>query len=210
MSLKRVIGTMGEDAGSLIKGAPVKLETGDAPKPSPWAPFWEALGKPSTEWDLEALYTDVRGAPVSEKPLVAIVVPTYRESEAVAKRGRQSRNLVRRDLADHGIGSVICGIDGDSLVCRMRQRACHMVLASPATHLLFWDCDIEARDPECVREMLATGHDVIAGACPFKDMSGRTVHNLFPEDDQKGEIVEDEHGCVEVQDAGTGFLLVSR
>jgi len=32
---------------------------------------------------------------------------------------------------------------------------------------------------------------------------------LFPEDENKP-LERDEHGCVEVQDAGTGFLLVSR
>jgi hypothetical protein len=219
MSLKRIKEVFGSVGASLVDGAPVKLDTKDedaapAPAPpdgaSPWAEFWEVLGQtPPEEWDLEALYTKARGGqPVSSTPTVAIIVPTYRESEAVAKRGRLSRNAVRRDLAEHGINSVVGGIDGDSLVCRMRQRACHMMLASQATHLLFWDCDIEAKDPDCVRHMLATGHDVIAGACPFKDMSGRTVHNLYGEDNNKPTF--DDKGCVEVQDAGTGFLLVSR
>jgi hypothetical protein len=218
MSLKRVLQSIG---GSLVKGAPVKLVTSEQKEPSPeqkessadelYAAFWEHLANVEPKaWDLEGFYQRIRnGQPVSEKPCVAVISPTYRETESIAKRGRISRNAVRTDLAEHGIASITGGIDGDSLVCRMRQRACHLFLSSPATHLLFWDADIVANDPGCVRKMLATGHDVIAGACPFKDMSGRTVHNLFPEHDGKP-IVRDEHGCVEVQDAGTGFLLVSR
>lgn len=216
MSLKRVLQSIG---GSLVKGAPVKLVEQKEPSPEQkevsgeelYADFWEHLGHVEPkDWDLEGFYQRVRrGQPVSEKPCVAIIVPTYRETEAIAKRGRQSRNEVRSDLAAHGIASIVGGIDGDSLVCRMRQRSCHLFLSSPATHMLFWDADLECMTPECVREMLATGHDVIAAACPFKDTSGRTVHNLFPGDDGKP-IERDEHGCVEVQDAGTGFMMVSR
>ncbi len=211
MSLKRIAGMFGELGGNLVKGAPVKLATTDEPlrNANKWERFWEALAKPTSEWDLEGLYAEARGGPVSDKPLVCVIVPTYRESEAVAKKGRMSRNAVRQDLAQHDIGTLVGGIDGDSLVCRMRQRACHMALLSPATHLLFWDTDLECLTPECVREMLATGHDVIAAACPFRDLSGRTVHNLYPEDEGKP-LEPDEHGCYEVQDAGTGFMLVSR
>lgn len=216
MSLKRIFDTLG---GSLVKGAPVKLVEEKMPSPEQkessgdqlYADFWEHLGKVDPkDWDLESFYTRIRhGQPVSEKPCVALIIPTYRESEAIAKKGRMSRNAVREDLAAHGIASVVGSIDGDSLVCRMRQRACHLFLSSPATHLLFWDADLECLTPECVREMLSTGHDVIAAACPFKDTSGRTVHNLFPEDEHKP-IELDEHGCVEVQDAGTGFMMISR
>lgn len=217
MSLKRVLSAIG---GNLVKGAPVRLveeqkdsspEQKESSGDQLYAEFWEHLSRVEPQdWDLEGFYQRARGGrPVSETPLVGIVTPTYRETEAIAKRGRASRNAVRQDLAAHGIASIATGIDGDSLVCRMRQRACHMFLASACTHLLFWDADLECMTPECVREMLATGHDVIAAACPFKDMSGRTVHNLFPEDENKP-IERDEHGCVEVQDAGTGFMLISR
>jgi len=217
MSLKRVLQSIG---GNLVKGAPVTLVT-EHKEPSPeqkettadelYAAFWEHLHTiEPKDWDLEGFYQRIRrGQPVSAEPLVAVISPTYRETESIAKKGRQSRNEVRQDLAAHGIGSITAGIDGDSLVCRMRQRASHLFLSSPATYMLFWDADIVANDPGCLRKMLATGHDVIAGACPFKDMSGRTVHNLFPEDEGKP-LERDEHGCVEVQDAGTGFLLVSR
>ncbi len=176
--------------------------------PDPWAPVRFAESN-----DLEAMYTAVRGGPVAETPTVCIVVPTYRESERVAKLGRSSRNEVRQDLAAHGIDSFILHIDGDSLVCRMRQRACHTFLATAATHLLFWDADIACNTPDAARRMIATGHDVIAGACPYKDTTGRTVHNLWPDDAAKlreGARLELPKGCMEVRDAGTGFMLISR
>ncbi len=218
MSLKRIVGALGGASHKLVAGAPVTLVESKPPEPTApvdpdalYAEFWEHLqSTPAADWDLEGFYKRARnGQPVTEHPSVAIIIPGYRELEAEAKPGRMARNAVREDLAKHGIESRIGMIEGDSLVCRMRQRACHLFLCSPATHMLFLDADIEPLDPDCVRKMLATGHDVIAGACPFKDMSGRTVHNRFPEDDGKPPEF-DEHGCVEVQDAGTGCMLLSR
>ncbi len=178
---------------------------------APTSPFddprWSMIRDvPPAEWDLAAMYDAARGGPVSPVTLPAIVVPSYRESERIAQVCRASRNAVRADLGQHNIASAVMPIAGDSLICRMRQRAVHMFLMSPATHMLQWDADIECMTPDCLRAMLATGHDVIAGACPFKDSSGRTVHNLW--DDEP--LVVDDQQCVEVRDAGTGFMLVSR
>jgi hypothetical protein len=170
-------------------------------------PLWAMLREtPPEDWDLGSMYDAARGGPVSAKPCVAIIVPSYRESERIAQVCRVSRNALRTDLSAHGIESLMAPIVGDSLVCRMRQRACHMFLVSHATHLLFIDADIECLTPDCVRAMLATGHDVIAGACPFKDGSGKTVHNLY----EGVAPALDAHDCVEVMDAGTGFMVISR
>lgn len=200
---------MAEETYQAFKKCPMVL-----PKPSASAeaspftdPRWSMLRtKPPAQWDVAAMYDAARGEPVSDKPVVAIVVPSYRETETVAQICRLSRNETRKALFEQGISSAIWPIVGDSLVCRMRQRAVHMFLLSPATHLLFWDTDIENLTPECVGKMVASGHAVVAGACPFKDMKGRTVHNLW--DDEPP--VLDEHGCVEVRDAGTGFMLIRR
>jgi hypothetical protein len=218
MSLKRIKELFGSVGSELVHGAPVTLETkADAQAPAEqtgdeiYADWWAHLGSVEPkDWDLEGFYQRCRrGQPVHPTPLIAIITPTYRETESIAKKGRQSRNEVREALSKRGIPSMVGSIDGDSLVCRMRQRACHLFLSSAATHLLFWDADLECMTPDCVADMIATGHDVIAAACPFKDMSGRTVHNLFPDDEGKPPE-RDEHGCVEVQDAGTGFLLIAR
>jgi predicted O-methyltransferase YrrM len=164
-------------------------------------------------WDIEAMYDAVRGEPVSATPCVHMIVPSYREGYDIVKRTEASRAAIIQDLNDHGLDAMRTDIDGDSLVQRMRQRAMHVFLKSPATHLLWCDLDIEALDPTCVRKMLKSGHDIVAGACPFKNMDRRVVCNFLP--DMASRLVEGAtfdlpHGCLEVQDAGTGFQLVSR
>lgn len=219
MSLGRAFTAL-KSLGATLEEKPSKVERIIAEEPllgmkpvqaeAQYAPFWEMLATDPKTWDLDAQYRALRkGQPVSTAPLVCIVVPKYREMHEVVERGQVSRNDVRKDLHEHGIGSFTGSIVGDSLVCRMRQRACHNFLVSPATHLLFWDADIECLTPDCVRHMLASGHDIVAGACPFKDLSGRTVHNLFPEQNVR-DLTTDEYACLEVQDAGSGFMLISR
>jgi hypothetical protein len=159
------------------------------------------------------MYQAHRSAPVSDTPVVHMVVPSYRESYEIARLTEPSRTAICEDLTAHGVGVIRSNIDGDSLVQRMRQRAVHRFLKSEATHLLWCDLDIEAIDPTCVRQMLRSGFDVVAGACPLKQPSGRVVCNLWPADVERmtaGSSLELPHGCLEVQDAGTGFMLVSR
>ncbi len=221
MSLKRVMGAIHGIGASLKKPLPSKLGGSSNPPASgpltdrgavdsadPFEdPRWAMVREtPPEEWDLAAMYAAVH--PASPTPFVAIAAPHYRESANVARICAASRNAARVDLQAHGIDSAYLPLEGDSLIVRMRQVAVHLFLLSGATHLLFWDGDIECLTPECVRGMLATGHDVIAGACPFKDTTGRTVHNLWPTDMEAPLVVE--NGCVEVCDAGTGFLMISR
>ena len=205
MSLKSIFGSL-RGVGTNLVEVP-KQPVVHAVPPDPFQDKrWAMLrDNPPCDWDLAAMY-DAEG-PVSETPLVGIAAPHYRESAHVARICGASRNAVRMDLQEHGLGSMFVPLEGDSLIVRMRQMATHFFLMSSATHLLFWDGDICCMTPGCVRGMLASGHDVIAGACPFKDDTGRTVHNLWPEDDGKPKVVD---GCVEVRDAGTGFLMISR
>lgn len=181
--------------------------------PAPPRPWTMLRDKPAEEWDLEAMYDKARGGPVSDKPFVAIAMPRYRESGRVTRIVEKSLERVEADLEGNGIDTGRIDIEGDSLVTRMRQRVCQMFLRSPATHLLFCDADIEVLDPSCVRLMLSTGHDVVAGACPFKTTEGRVVCNLWPDTAAsmtEGANLELPKGCIEVMDAGTGFMLISR
>jgi hypothetical protein len=174
---------------------------------------WAMLREPFDTWDLGAMYDAHRGSPVSESPLIMMVVPSYRESFDIAKRTEPSRAAILADLNKHGYDAMRLDVEGDSLVQRMRQRAVGAFLKSTATHLLWCDLDIEARDPTCVRQMLESGFDVVAGACPFKGLDGRVVCNLWPKDVdalKEGDRVGFPHGCIEAQDVGTGFCLVSR
>ncbi len=159
------------------------------------------------------MYEAHRGSPVSETPSVHMVIPSYREDHQVYRRTEPSRAAIIDDLLEHGVEVMRSEVEGDSLVQRMRQRAMHRFLKTSATHLLWCDLDIEALDPTCVRKMLASGHDVVAGACPFKNMERRVVCNLWPGTEDAmvdGASLSLPAGCLEVQDAGTGFMLVSR
>lgn len=163
--------------------------------------------------DIDAMYSAHRGGPVSDRISVHFCVPTYREPWRVVQRVLNAIGKIQVDLAEHGITSSLSTIDGDSLVCRMRQRAMHAWLKTSDTHMVFCDGDIEALDPTCVRMMLASGHDIVAGACPFKEPTGRVVCNLKPgqlEALHEAGSVSLPGGCIEVQDAGTGFMMFSR
>ncbi len=174
---------------------------------------WAMLHRPPATWDVGAMYDAQRGAPVSATPMVQMVVPSYREGIDIQQKTEPARAAIQADLAAHGIDSCRASVHGDSLVARMRQRAVNQFLKSSATHLLWCDLDIEPLDPTCARRMLATGYDVIAGACPFKSFDRRVVCNLLPGAAEAMEAagkLDAPKGCLEVQDAGTGFMLVSR
>jgi hypothetical protein len=169
--------------------------------------FWMVYKTQPQAWNLDAMYAADRNGPVSEGPHVMLATPSYQPPLLPFLR---SRDEVTAALMDKGVGVSHLLTPGDSLVTRARARIVHQFLKSPATHLLFWDNDISANDPDAVRKMLASGHDVVCGAYPLKDRSGRVVCNLWDAQIESGEFTVDGHGCVEVRDAGTGFMLVSR
>lgn len=164
-------------------------------------------------WDLDAMYDAHEPVPEGGLARVVIVVPVYRETAEILEKTRPSRDAVAEDLTEHGVDCVIWQAPGDSHVDRMRQRATHGALKLGATHVLFWDADISCDDPKTVRKMLLSGHDIVAGACPFRADGGRVVCNLLPETQQAmaaGKPLALEGGCLEVQHAGSGFMMISR
>ena len=168
---------------------------------------------PPKEWKLDAMYTIARhNQPLAEKG-VLILIPTYRMPQDIIDKTRPSVNAVVEALGQKNIPAGMLDLRGDALVCRMRQRGCNIFMKSTATHLLWWDADIECLTPECVVAMLESGHDVVSGCVPFKDGTKHVVCNLLLEDQKKlaaGESIAVENGCLPVQDAGSGFMLVSR
>lgn len=162
-------------------------------------------GDLSTAAAIEAAYLAARnGEQVSAKPFVCMLTPAYTAPEVPMLA---TRDMVAIDLDDHGIPSIRITSEGDSLVTRGRHTLMHQFLMTPATHLLFWDADIECLDRTSVRKMLETRHDVIGGAYPFRNGSGGVVCNGLAEQE---EAFVDKDGCIEVGEIGTGFLLVSR
>jgi hypothetical protein len=139
---------------------------------------------------------------------VVIAVPTYVQPRLALRAGVER---IVADLEAHGIKATYFESPGDSLVTRGRHGLQHEFLCSPATHLLQWDADIECLDPTAVRKMLATGHDVVGGAYPWRDGSGRVVANPLRETlEQRTVSVDYDRKCIPVAEVGTGFLLTSR
>lgn len=172
-----------------------------------WDPLWmqEHWGRWDPEWSFRAFRG---GRPVSLVPHVMIAVPSQR---AVDEPIRQSIYANKADLEAHGINVTLLITPGDSLVTRARHCIQHEFLSSICTHLLQWDDDVECLDRSAVRGMLLTGHDIVGGAYPWRDGSGRTVVNPLPETlaSQRLDIDHARH-CFRVSDLGTGFLMTSR
>lgn len=165
---------------------------------------WDvAFHLPTTQDNIEAMYDARRGASVDATPHVFIAVPAYVPSD-LAHRVSVKRTIA--DLEAHGILVTYVETRGDSLVTRGRHCIQHQFLSSPATHLLQWDADVECCDHTAVRKMLESGHDVVGGAYPWRDGSGRVVCNPLPS--PTADI--DPQQCIEVKETGTGFLLTSR
>lgn len=124
-------------------------------------------------------------------------------------------------------------LGGDSLVTRVRNRIMENFLATDFTHMLFIDADVGfvAKD---VDALMRGGFDVVAGAYPTKgyawenmvhaakagfkadeleEASALYVINPTVHDQMSREVsIEQKNGIdfLEVLDAGTGFLLISR
>lgn len=175
--------------------------------------YWETLFRAErvTPQLIEEAYAEHRGGlEVSETPRVLILVPAYNASEP---HQRASVNATMLDLRENGIEADYCETSGDSLVTRGRHCLVHLFMCSQATHLLQWDADVEMVDPTAVRKMVASGHDVVGCAYPWRDGSGRVVCNPLRDgvgpDGRAGARI-DVHNCMPVAEIGTGFLMTSR
>ena len=106
-------------------------------------------------------------------------------------------------------------------------------LDTDATHLMFIDADI-GFNPEDVVRMISHGKEVVCGSYPMKGVAydalvganirsaeeaeriaTRQVINFMPADQKKfnnsGPVqLSAENGLLELQDAGTGFMLIKR
>ncbi len=195
-----------EDAsGVSFDGAPVHL--GRTYNGNHWE-MLHHVERPSAEVIERAYEAHRQGAKVSEKPHVFIAMPAYVQPEAAV---RVSVERIVADLHQHGIASTVFENGGDSLVTRGRHGLVHEMLCTPATHLLQWDADIECLDHTAVRKMVETGYDVVGGAYPWRDGSGRVVANPLAETVRDKEIdVDTGAKCLRVAEVGTGFLLTSR
>lgn len=176
---------------------------------------WELLHRSAvvnTELIERAYTVERHGKPVSAKPHVFIAMPAYVTPEMAV---RVSAQRICDDLEANGYTASLFETPGDSLVTRGRHCLMHEFLRSSATHMLQWDADIECLDPTAVRRMVETGLDVVGGAYPWRDGSGRVVANPMLTDEERraggGSVVVDpQTKTLPVAEVGTGFLLTSR
>lgn len=114
---------------------------------------------------------------------------------------RASKGRVTTDLRANGVDVVdpIC-VTGAYLLAA-RNGLLRDAMRSECDAVLWWDGDVEALDPACVRAMLDTGHEVVGGIYARKDGTDRPVVELLPGAERVGDSWE-------VGRIGTGFLLM--
>jgi hypothetical protein len=171
-------------------------------KKDPWA-----LLRTSPPGKVRPAYDAHRGAPVALTPHVMLATPAY---SPPCLEFLNSRAAVTDDLIRNSINVTQLTTPGDSLVMRGRHVIMHEFLKSEATHLLFWDVDIVPLDPHVVAQMVATGHEIIGGACPFRGETGQVVCNIRQVDKDRKLLDTDDTSSVIVNEVGTGFMLIAR
>lgn len=111
-------------------------------------------------------------------------------------------------LMSKGVTHEVVTVPGDSLVTRARNSLLAVFMASPHSHLLFIDADVEWQ-PDSVLRLLAADKDMICGAYPKKVQPPTYAVNLKHDGD--GRVRQcPSSGAVEILDAAAGFLMIRR
>jgi len=100
---------------------------------------------------------------------------------------------------------VVDTLSNESNINRGRNSCAAKFLAGDATHLMFVDADI-GWDPADVVKLMSADVDVACGVYPQKTIPAKYVVNVLPTDPN----AEKRDGLVEVDTAGTGFMLIKR
>lgn len=109
-------------------------------------------------------------------------------------------------LLDANISVTYAHLAGHCHVDDARNLLVADFLKTNATDLLFWDADVGA-EPSAARRLLAHNADVVGGAYPLKNGSGRFPVRRLPKpfrDDWRAD------GLIEVEAIATGFLRIRR
>ena len=157
---------------------------------------------------------------------IAIGTPVYGGLATSEYQASCERLVMEMTMAD--VHFALLRPTGESLVPRARNYVARDFLATECEWLLFIDADIRF-EAWNVLALLESGHKVVGGAYPRKNVEWESVvraarlgipspqrfasHyvvNLLPEDQAEGACSFDAHGCVEVLDMPTGFLLIHR
>lgn len=127
-------------------------------------------------------------------------------------------------LAQHNIYFEVARIEGSSLISHARNQIVDMFLKSKCQRLLFVDSD-QGFNRNHVFHLLGSNRPIVAGVTPhkrfpmnlnfeplpediefFKELTNKSAEEFFHFIKQKG----DQKGEVEVNRAGTGFIMIDR
>jgi hypothetical protein len=160
---------------------------------------------------------------ISERPPlhVFVAIPAY--GCKVHTHFATSLMKLQTCLVKHGIRMTTDLMGNESLITRARSILAEKFLRSDATHLLFIDSDIVFHE-DTVMKMLKSGHDIVCGPYAKKGINytdimklenptAQTVQqqaisynvNLMKQKDHNVE-----QGFMEVTEAATGMMLISR
>jgi hypothetical protein len=142
---------------------------------------------------------------------------------------QQSLTDAMQTLGKAGIQMNYSKITNDSLVTRARNLLVAMFLANKeATHLLFIDADIAFRGDYIIKmlwDMHQHNVDVITGAYSMKGINWQSIIDAVKNGHNDANSLQQQNnnfvinpkqntnlynGLIEVHDAGTGFMMISR
>lgn len=111
-------------------------------------------------------------------------------------------------MRQHQISHQVTTLRNESLIPRGRNILTAMFLASPCTHLMFIDADIEFEGTDVIK-LLRLNESIAVGAYPKKTLPIQYAINLKITDPTTGKV-NVKGRAVEVLDASTGFFLIKR
>lgn len=139
---------------------------------------------------------------------VFIATPSYTPPLAQFIR---SRDAVISDLREHGLFYAAPLAPGLSAITLARNHLLQEFLTTPATHLFWWDNDLEFGDPSFLRQMMATERHVLGVMYPYRDLSQRVVGNPIETTETGWPVAKiDPDETMLVGEIGTGALLIRR
>jgi hypothetical protein len=146
-----------------------------------------------------------------DKPVVAILCPTYRAPEPEMKQALQ---MMCQATNESGKATVYVGPPCASSVVHWSRNWLvgeHIKSGKPWTHVLFIDDDIVV-EPEALLKLLAHKKDLVAGLCTRRnDPPIPNIRFYNKEDGTTRQIWEwPENQLVEVDAVGTGLMLISQ
>lgn len=141
-------------------------------------------------------------------PKLFLATPAF--GNAITSRYLVSAINTENWFRDHGIAHAWQTV-ADSLITRARAILMAQMMAAPAnfTHLLFIDADIGWR-PETIGRLLSSGHDVCCAVYPKKTDPLDRLKWPFRLKDPERVRTCSRTGFIEISDAPTGFLMISR